>query len=155
MREVEEIRENINFFYGEQLYKSGLIGSLEQAIKEARWECELYERNKDSAQQTSYWLLKEKDSGEDIGYLVYFTKDSEGYLDAIFLKEKWRGQGLGRIVLTQFEDKMRELGMKSVKLYVFAYNTAAFTLYSHSGYIIEESYFAENRIIGYHMRKEF
>lgn len=41
-----------------------------------------------------------------------------------------------------------------IKLYVFAHNKAAFGLYNDMGYVTEESYFNNEILIGYHMKKE-
>ena len=58
------------------------------------------------------------------------------YLYDIEVREDLRGQGHGRRALELLEDKLRELGARSVGLNVFGYNHAARALYEKMGYQI-------------------
>jgi len=60
------------------------------------------------------------------------TKD--GFIFELYVEEKFRGKGYGKQAMLLIEEKARELGLKSIGLHVFAYNTVAKNLYEGIGY---------------------
>lgn len=57
-----------------------------------------------------------------------------GFIFDVEIKEEFRGKGYGKQIMLLIEDKARELGLKSIGLHVFAYNTVAKKLYEGIGY---------------------
>lgn len=146
--EISQIKQEMSFFYGQELFKAGIFDNEDRALREANNECNIEFSTKKCCY---YWLLS---SNEKIGYLVYSLEDGSVYLEAIYLYKKSRGQGFGKQILQDFEKHLKEKNIDTIRLYVFAHNKIAFNLYEKMGYTIEKSYSAENRIIGYHMKKK-
>jgi ribosomal protein S18 acetylase RimI-like enzyme len=57
-----------------------------------------------------------------------------GFIFDVMVDEKFRGKGYGKQIMALIEDKARELGLKSIGLHVFGYNTVAKNLYESVGY---------------------
>ena len=57
-----------------------------------------------------------------------------GFIFDVEIKEEFRGKGYGRQIMLLIEEKARELGLKSIGLHVFGYNTVAKKLYESVGY---------------------
>ena len=57
-----------------------------------------------------------------------------GFIFDVEIKEEFRGKGYGKQVMLLIEEKARELGLKSIGLHVFGYNTVAKHLYESIGY---------------------
>ena len=57
-----------------------------------------------------------------------------GFIYDVLVDEKFRGRGYGKQVMSLIEEKARELGLKSIGLHVFGYNTVAKNLYESVGY---------------------
>ena len=57
-----------------------------------------------------------------------------GFIFHVEIKEEFRGKGYGKQIMLLIEEKARELGLKSIGLHVFGYNTAAKNLYEGIGY---------------------
>ena len=81
------------------------------------------------------------DGKKDIGYIsVVFPKFSKlkgnGYR-TIALREKYRGQGRGNMLMEISEKDSKERGVRRMELEVFGKNTHAIELYKKRGYEIE------------------
>lgn len=77
-------------------------------------------------------------AGNEIG-IVWFGAQSRGTSEHAFILDievgaEHRGKGLGREVMLATERKVRELGMTSIGLHVFATNMPAIALYDGLGY---------------------
>ncbi|MGH7490754.1 MAG: GNAT family N-acetyltransferase [bacterium] len=90
------------------------------------------------------WLIQ---SGEEIvGYAVlclgysleYHGRDA--FVDEIYIREEFRGQGLGRRALQLLEEKCRELGVRALHLEVERENTNAQTVYRKHGFVEHDRY---------------
>ena len=57
-----------------------------------------------------------------------------GFIFDVEIREEFRGKGYGRQVMALIEEKARELGLQSIGLHVFSYNTTAKHLYESVGY---------------------
>ncbi|MEP7134740.1 MAG: GNAT family N-acetyltransferase [Chloroflexota bacterium] len=57
-----------------------------------------------------------------------------GFIFDVLVDEKFRGKGYGKQLMLLIEEKARELGLKSIGLHVFGYNTVAKNLYESVGY---------------------
>ena len=81
------------------------------------------------------------DSGNQIAGLILVTMRDEilshepsAHLEAIVVSPSARGQGLGRRLLQRAEDRVKELGAKTLTLHVFANNQRARSLYRSHGF---------------------
>ena len=81
------------------------------------------------------------DSGNQISGLILVTMRDEilshepsAHLEAIVVSPSARGQGLGRRLLQRAEDRVKELGAKTLTLHVFANNQRARSLYRSHGF---------------------
>ena len=57
-----------------------------------------------------------------------------GFIFDVEIKEEFRGKGYGKQIMLLIEEKARELGLMSIGLHVFGYNTVAKNLYEGIGY---------------------
>ena len=57
-----------------------------------------------------------------------------GFIFDVIVYEQFRGRGYGKQIMLLIEEKARELGLKSIGLHVFGYNTVAKNLYEGVGY---------------------
>jgi ribosomal protein S18 acetylase RimI-like enzyme len=74
--------------------------------------------------------------------------------EAIFLEKEYRGRGIGEQIVRSLESTLKEQGLQSIKLYVFAHNKPAHGLYKKLGYEISNSYANDDQMIGFLMKKE-
>lgn len=95
--------------------------------------------------QPSYGLVYLIDvAGEVIGYFALafgFSLEFHGrdaILDEIYLRERFRGQGVGRAGLQFVEEICRREGIKAVHLVVEKANKRAQTVYREAGYRTQE-----------------
>jgi ribosomal protein S18 acetylase RimI-like enzyme len=57
-----------------------------------------------------------------------------GFIFDVEIKEEFRGKGYGKQIMLLIEEEARELGLMSIGLHVFGYNTVAKNLYEGIGY---------------------
>ena len=82
---------------------------------------------------SNYIAVAELD-GEKVGYANIHIVRGESQLYAIAIDSKFRGQGIGEILLSHMIDKSRELGCNVMTLEVREGNTAAIELYKKMGF---------------------
>jgi ribosomal protein S18 acetylase RimI-like enzyme len=84
------------------------------------------------------WLLRT--DGEHAGYLVLaFSFSLEfhgryGFLDELYLREGYRGRGLGRRAIEKAEEACRSVGGRALRLEVTCENAAARSFYARLGF---------------------
>jgi len=80
--------------------------------------------------------VKLEESGEKIGmvWMKHEAPRTHGFIFDISLDEAQRGKGYGKQAMLALEEKARDLGLETIGLHVFAYNTAAMKLYKGLGY---------------------
>lgn len=67
--------------------------------------------------------------------------DSEtAEIKRMFVERRWRGRGIGRLLLAALEDEAAELGCSRVRLDTGSRQEAALSLYRSSGYVEIEDY---------------
>ncbi len=66
------------------------------------------------------------------GYSLEYGRDA--FLDELFLRREFRGQGRGREAMVQIERETRRLGCRALHLQIMAGNTRAESLYRSLGY---------------------
>ncbi len=57
-----------------------------------------------------------------------------GSVDQVYLREQYRGRGMGRLLMDAAHDFIRKQGIGVARLYVTADNAQAVKLYEHHGY---------------------
>ena len=79
-------------------------------------------------------LLEE--SGEKIGvlWIKHEVPRPHGFIYDIALDEAQRGKGYGKQAMLALEEIAKELGLETIALHVFAYNTVAMKLYDKLEY---------------------
>lgn len=146
--QASTIQDHLIDFYGKELFNTGLFEDLLTAQKAASNEC------LEETQDAHYYLLVSNDSTSQYGCLLYSIDGQIAFLEFIYLDEAYRGKALGIESLQLLEKHLVNRGVQAIKLYVFAHNTAALSLYVRMGYRVENSYFEDAKPIGYHMKKE-
>ena len=87
-------------------------------------------------QDNHLFRIKLEESGDNIGmvWMKHETHRLHGFIFDISLDEIQRGKGYGKQALLALEEFAKELGIRTLALHVFAYNTAAMHLYKGLGY---------------------
>jgi ribosomal protein S18 acetylase RimI-like enzyme len=80
-----------------------------------------------------------------LGFSIEFH-GRDAFVDEIYLREEYRGRGLGRRVLAFLEDTCRSLGVRSLHLEVERHNTAAQAVYRRVGFVDHDRYLMTKRI---------
>ena len=75
-----------------------------------------------------------------------------GFIYDIVLEEAQRGKGYGKQTMLALEEFANKLGLETLALHVFAYNTAAMRLYKGLGYEVTSQNMVK-RLTGAHPRK--
>jgi ribosomal protein S18 acetylase RimI-like enzyme len=89
-----------------------------------------------------HYLFSAKDavSKEKVGYVWFGVEKNvaiaSAFIFAVFIYEKFRSRGYGRMMMKLVEIKASELGMRRLGLHVFAQNPIAIHLYQEEGYRI-------------------
>jgi diamine N-acetyltransferase len=84
------------------------------------------------------WLIE--NNGEIIGYVVltfcfsFEFKGRTAFVDELFLKESFRGKGIGGMVLDFIDEHAKELGLAALHLEVERHNEKGKKLYVNKGF---------------------
>jgi len=89
-------------------------------------------------QSKDHYLYSIYEGDEAVG-VIWMRAEMErpvksGFIYDLRVDEKFRGKGYGKQAMLLIEDKAHELGLKSIGLHVFGYNTVARNLYEGIGY---------------------
>ncbi|HET7232078.1 MAG TPA: GNAT family N-acetyltransferase [Longimicrobium sp.] len=90
------------------------------------------------------WLFRV--GGDVVGYTavtVCYSLEFAGryaLVDELYVREGWRGRGIGARALELAADACRELGVAAVRLEVDTWNTRAMALYQRLGFDLQERY---------------
>jgi ribosomal protein S18 acetylase RimI-like enzyme len=94
-------------------------------------------------------FVAEDDSHAFLGYLwvgegsSIMTGLKHGYICDLFVKEEFRGKGIGRILLDKAESYCREKRYSRILLMVSVNNETAIRLYNKMGFKAEQTYMAK------------
>ncbi|UTW60761.1 GNAT family N-acetyltransferase [bacterium SCSIO 12741] len=119
------------------------------SFMEAFYALDSYPFDKARAEKMIESLMAHPDWGKI--YLINHQKEIAGYIiltlgfsfehggrdafiDELYLKPEYRGQGIGKIVLERAEKKARELGIQALHLEVEKHNSRAHKLYLDQGF---------------------
>jgi ribosomal protein S18 acetylase RimI-like enzyme len=115
--------------------------------KETRHILEVFDKL--SKRETDRIFVAEDESHAFLGYLCIgegtnmMTGLKHGYIYDIFVKEEFRGMGIGKILLKKAESYCREKRYSRILLKVSVSNQAAMRLYSEMGFKAEQTYMAK------------
>lgn len=70
-------------------------------------------------------------------YEIKFRDEDRVYVSEIHVAEKWRGRGIGHLLLAAVEDIARERGIPALYIHTEADNAGAIRLYEREGYCME------------------
>jgi GNAT superfamily N-acetyltransferase len=90
------------------------------------------------------WLFRV--GGDVVGYAavtVCYSLEFAGryaLVDELYVREGWRGRGIGARALEMAAEACRELGVAAVRLEVDTWNTRAMALYRRLGFDLQERY---------------
>lgn len=145
-----QTKEHVTHFYAKELLIAGMCHTEEEALVAAKAEL----NEEDASAQNYFFHINSSKIESALGYVWYFIKGDEVFIEAVFLEEKYRGQGIAQQILCHLESELKAHGIQSIKLYVFAHNKRAHALYKKLGYEISNSYANDNQVIGFMMKKE-
>ena len=74
--------------------------------------------------------------GEVAGFILAYRNRSRAYIDSLAVSEKYRGLGVGSLLLSEVERLLSERGVKSIYLSVKNWNMKALNFYLRKGYSI-------------------
>jgi len=89
--------------------------------------------------------LAEKD-GEAVGMALYFFAyytwvGKTLYLDDLYVKEKYRGNKIGSLLMQKMMDVAKEEKCKRLRLQVLHWNDKAIEFYKKSGFIVDKEWY--------------
>jgi ribosomal protein S18 acetylase RimI-like enzyme len=102
-----------------------------------------------SKRETDKIFVADDESHAFLGYLWIgegsnmMTGLKHGYIYDIFVKEKFRGKAIGRILLEKAESYCQERGYSRILLMVSVNNETAIRLYNKMGFKAEQTYMAK------------
>ena len=105
----------------------------QESGQEARWRADLF------AESPRFWCMVAVAGEEIIGYATcmkqYATWDASHYLylDCLFMKETFRGQGVGERLMEEVKARARTLGCELIQWQTPAFNTRAMKFYHRLG----------------------
>jgi prepilin-type processing-associated H-X9-DG protein len=86
------------------------------------------------------FTIVRKETNEKVGYLWFNVTERSGekvgFIFDLEIDERHRRKGYARAAMLALEEKARSLGIARLGLHVFAYNTAAKTLYESLGFSV-------------------
>lgn len=136
-RDFEEFLEKAIHDYAQEKIISG-NWMADEALEKSRAEfMSLLPDGLQTKDQFVYSVLDE-DTNLSIGVLWVQVKMGEFHRKAFIcdfvIQPEFRGNGFGKQALQALDKKLKEMGVTSVSLHVFAHNTNAITLYEKAGY---------------------
>lgn len=126
--------------HGEQLFKE--IALLEEKCFSDAWS----EKSLNETFEYDYnHLLVEERGGKVVGYIIYSDVQGEAELLRIAVDKKARRQGIGKLLISEMLEELRESDAEKVMLEVRAHNVAAVRLYKSFGFkdiFVRENYYS-------------
>ena len=127
-----------------------LSESERKQLDKEKWTKQILEVfEKFSKRETDRIFVAEDESHAFLGYLWIgegsnmMTGLKHGYVYDVFVKEEYRGRGIGRILLEKAESYCREKRYSRILLMVSVGNQAAISLYDNMGFKAEQTYMAK------------
>ena len=131
----EEFDSYIDFSWANYIEQQIIAGlSKEEAESQAkRAEMDLIPNG---FQTDNNYFFNIENNNKIVGYLwLWFNiKTQTLFLPEVYIKETYRGKGIGGSAMNFSEKKAIELNAKKLKLHVFGHNTNALNLYNKIGF---------------------
>ena len=93
---------------------------------------------KDGSKTKDHLVLQalDKGTGAVVGHLWVHADEERkrAFLYDIVVFERFRGRGYGRSIMDLLDTTLKQMGMETVELHVFAENSIALNLYKKQGY---------------------
>ena len=83
-------------------------------------------------------LVVLENDGELVGSVMVGYEGHRGWVNYLAVHPGHQRQGLGRLLMTEAERRLRELGCAKVNLQIRASNKAAVEFYRHIGYTVDD-----------------
>jgi ribosomal protein S18 acetylase RimI-like enzyme len=121
-------------------YVQAIVKNFKRPIDEVKVESKEQVKSllKDGVKTKGHWLfiVLDKEQSSIVGnvWVNVDEKKKRAFLYDIDLYEPFRGKGYGRASLELLEEMLREKGIESLELHVFADNSVAIGLYKKLGY---------------------
>lgn len=121
-------------------YARTVARNFKRGLEEARMMAEQQVKSLlvDGSKTKGHLILEalDKETGEVVGHLwVNADEDKKrAFLYDIVVLERFRGTGYGRSIMNLLHADLKQMGMETVELHVFAENSAALDLYRKQGY---------------------
>jgi len=94
------------------------------------------------------YAITSADGDTSVGMLWFELRERQNtksaFLFDVHLEPEYRGKGLGRRVMEELEVRVKELGARSIGLFVFGDNSAARTLYEKCGFRYANMYMTKD-----------
>ncbi len=121
------------------------IVAIEEAAMSAPWNRDNY---LEAINSEHAFILVAAEADVIAGFAVFYLTPPESELPDIVVSEKYRGQGIGRALLSESIALLKSQGIDTIFLEVRVSNTPARTLYTHTGFeeIGKRKYFYSNPI---------
>ena len=121
--------------YAEEHIKNGMSPEVAHEMSKKTYD-DLLPDGVDSKDQ---YIFTIKNGDEAVGMLWFADRDWGGsgqvaFVYDVFIYEDHRRKGYGSQAFELMEDKVRELGLNSIRLHVFGHNQGAVTMYQNLGY---------------------
>lgn len=107
------------------------IVEIENAAMSCPWSLKSYE---EAISSDHSFIMVAEDDGQIAAFSVFYLTPPEAELPDIVVDEKYRGQGLGRQLLSKALEELEGRGIDTIFLEVRVSNTPARTLYEHMGF---------------------
>lgn len=126
-----------------------IVRYAEEKVKSGNWQADdSLERSRASFQKflpnglqsKDQYIFNIFDDEQDLKLGILWVEvkmdepDHPAFIYDFVIDEQYRGKGFGKKTLLTLDEKLKEMGAKSVALHVFGYNTTAFELYKKMDY---------------------
>jgi len=116
-----------------------LVEGLEQKFEPKRFDWGISRRLYDPLQRHGILVAKDVDKNEVCGMIIAELKidpfgTSEGYIKQVFLKEEYRGQGVGKLLLESALKHLKHVKVQKVKVNIKEKAKKAADLYKKSNF---------------------
>ncbi len=121
------------------------IVEIENASMSCPWSLKSFQ---EAVTSNHAFIMVAESEGQIAGYSVFYLTPPEAELPDIVVDEKYRGQGLGRLLMEKSIQELESRGVDTVFLEVRVSNTPARALYEHIGFeeIGVRKYFYSNPV---------
>ena len=116
-----------------------LVEGLDQKFEPKRFDWGISRRLYDPLQRHGILIAKDMDNNEVCGMIIAELRidpfgSSEGYIKQVFLKEEYRGKGVGKLLLAKALKHLKQVKVQKVKVNIKEKAKKAADLYKNSNF---------------------